>query len=194
MVKTSPKRPSEPSDRAGYLIPPLPKTKLLPDKDSKARSPLGRSISKKPTAATGIGTRRNQEAIQDRDRGALAPLPFSRNIQLGSHRSSAASATSTADKENARSLLPSFSRRTAPIKASCRPVLRSRETIESVFGLTNQSSEEYRQLCHVVAEGGRSDDAATWRRLLELVRKQENLNQLSGNQSEYGTKNTSIFH
>ncbi len=47
-------------------------------------------------------------------------------------------------------------------------ILRYRETIESLFCLNAQSSEEHKELCRDVVDGPLADDAGTWRRILEL--------------------------
>ena len=179
----SPQRQTDMSHRTGCLIPPLPKTKLLRETNAKTRSPLkpkggGRHPFRREEEhqSTSISpqflpqrSRVDKERDRTKNQGVLAPLPFSSNTGLAAHRSSAA----TRDKENVQTILPSCSRRTT--KTSSRVQSRHRETADSVFGLSNHSSDEYRQLCRNVADG-RCDDAGSWRRLLELAQKQVNLN------------------
>ena len=173
----SPERQSEMSDRAAYLIPPLPKAKVRVDNESKARSPLKpksrttQSLTKNGLDKAGLlspdkirlrGSRKDHKEGPITSKGVLAPLSFSNNGEIRANRNSV-----TADKENVLALRPSARR---SVLASCRPVIQSQETLESVLDTPNISSEEYRRLCQEITDG-RSDDAASWRRLLDLARR-----------------------
>lgn len=186
--------------KGGYLIPPLPQSKPSLDKE-KARSPLGKGAGSKNDAPRSFSSsnsnnqtsmplrkefteKSNQENLHNGTRGALAPLPFAKNIIRNRDQ---ATTKALAEKQKSPSFLLPSSLKHAPKKNSThRRVLRYRESMESLFCLTKESSDEYRQLCIDIVEGGLADDAATWRRVLELASEQERRLCNSSNQYSVG--------
>jgi serine/threonine-protein kinase TTK/MPS1 len=59
---------------------------------------------------------------------------------------------------------------------SQRRVLLFGETMESLFGITEYSDEEQRQLCRTIVDGSHADDPATWRRALQIANNIQNDN------------------
>lgn len=47
--------------------------------------------------------------------------------------------------------------------------MKYRETADSLFGITADASEEYRQLCRDIVDGHLANDATSWSRVLELA-------------------------
>ena len=130
----------------------------------------------------------NSSGIDKTSMGALVPLPFSKSgdnnvnnyhgpatdkqrisSSLAGHPSrkiltSSMSSIPTATSRNTNALQPIIAR---------HRVLRYRETLESLFCLTSESSEEHRQLCRSIVDGQSVDDAETWLRVLDMACQQE---------------------
>jgi hypothetical protein len=53
-----------------------------------------------------------------------------------------------------------------------RGILRYGETMETFFGLDQNSSAEYWRLCRQVVDGSAADDPEAWNRVLEAARSQ----------------------
>lgn len=131
-----------------------------------------------------LPSKRDHDSRSERDRKVLVPLPFTNNNTSrstggvdGLHSDNKAS-KNTYSSIKPSIPLPSSRRRLESAKNSAstrcsRKVLRYRETIEGLFGITLDSSEEYRQLCRDIVDGHLADDAASWCRVLEIANSQE---------------------
>jgi len=219
------------SDRgAGYLIPPLPQSKRLSEKDGKARSPFGSSpkhksrlgfgtnnavrVQEEPqsfsypkrhgSSKTEIEKNRNVLCISD-GREVLAQLPYTKHNINSRNYKGKWKTNRSAIRDASQNQPPLISLPTASIQSTIsvakntlvatsawpsesRPqealattaansltprVLRYRETAESLFCLTSESSEEHRQICSDIVDGHLVDDAGAWCHVLVLAGDQQ---------------------
>jgi len=58
---------------------------------------------------------------------------------------------------------------TSGTSSSSRGVLRYGESADALFGITDGSTDEYRNLCHSIAHGTDSENAGAWRRVLDVA-------------------------
>jgi tRNA A-37 threonylcarbamoyl transferase component Bud32 len=56
-----------------------------------------------------------------------------------------------------------------PNNSKIRSVLRYGETVDSLFCLSSESSEQHRKLCNSIIEGTLADKPSTWRRALQIA-------------------------
>ena len=113
---------------------------------------------------------------RETDRKVLVPLPFSQN---GARKSSSGVEGLDESKHHHKPSIPLPASRSklesrnnngvASSRSISRKVLRYRETLEGLFCVTADSSEEYRQLCSDIVDGHLADDAASWCRVLEIA-------------------------
>ena len=195
-------RSSDKGGGRSFLVPPLPhSSRQSVDKENQARSPLGMtSRNRKGLGGVLGGTssssssslltsnkskyqssvalpllKRDNDSKSDpqnrnQNRKVLVPLPFAKN---STSTTSGGDALNN-DKQTKPALPLPFSRRPESINSSSRRgVLRYRETMEGLFSITSDSSEEYQQLCRDIVDGHLADDAASWCRVLELASAQE---------------------
>ena len=140
------------------LIPPLPGSSTLGKENGrdplKARPASSLEVAKQSPSITKtkrqpLGLRTPQTS--EPRKFTRAPLSANGSLRKEYTRSSPSPGPSTSTKK--------------------RTILRYGETTESLFCLTNESSEEHRQLCRSIVEGTHTDDPSTWRQVLEMAMK-----------------------
>ena len=143
------------------------------------------SLAKKYQSILPISSKRDHDSRSERDRKVLVPLPFSKNnisrstggvdglhSDRGKPKNEHGNNRPSVSLPSSRNRLESTNNISASTRCS-RKVLRYRENMEGLFGITSDSSEEYRQLCSDIIDGHLADDAASWCRVLEIANSQE---------------------
>lgn len=146
------------------MIPPLRSTITL-DKENQRQTSVG-SVG----TSTGMPPKFTREAasplrvpvvVPDSALAAAAPstatTPFGSSHSRSPHQSpSVFGAVASSSSSNSTSRL-------------ARRVLRYGETMESLFALDEESTDEHWKLARSIADGSAADDAKAWRRILHLV-------------------------
>jgi hypothetical protein len=92
------------------------------------------------------------------------------HIRRPSHIQQSSHAESDHDRSFSSPSFPTLhSSSTSLLPPQQRRVLRYGETMEALFGLDSSCNDEHWKLCRSIVDGSAADDAAVWRRVLELA-------------------------
>lgn len=145
------KPPPTPTPRVRFpMIPPLPSSLNLDKENQRQTSmrPFQRSEASPP--------------IKDRVLSASASSTFSSSHSRSPHRSPSVFTLASSSPRIGITGIPTSSRLD-------RRVLRYGETMESLFVLDKECTDEHWKLARSLADGSAADNANVWRRILHLL-------------------------